>query len=227
MHARAGEGTEPEKSPRPRSAEDEHLVVREMLDATADDDASRVWVWNPLPQVAFGRRDLRETGYEVAVRAAEEHGLAVTRRTAGGRAVVHTGATAAFAVTESAEARDGLRERYCRVSDAVEEALSSIDVEVDCREPEKSFCPGDHSLSTADGKVVGVAQRVSGGAALVSGVALVEDRDVTVTVHEEVYSALGLDLDPGSVSTLEAVNPEVSVETVLDAFERELVDVAP
>ncbi len=203
-------------------ADDEHVEVERLLELTAEDGVPHVRVWNPLPQVAFGRRDLREEGYEVAVEAAESRGLAATERTAGGRAVVHTGSTAAFAVAEPAEAREGVRDRYCRISDAVEDVLAELDVDVDCHEPDSSFCPGDHSLSTSDGKVVGVAQRVVDGAALVSGVVLVDDLQATVDALDEVYAALGLSFDPDAVSTLRESNPDVAVGAVLERLEEAL-----
>lgn len=203
-------------------AADEHVEVERLLELTAEDGVPRVRVWNPLPQVAFGRRDLREEGYELAVEAAESRGLAATERTAGGRAVVHTGSTAAFAVAEPADTREDIRDRYCRTSDAVEQALAELDVDVDCREPEASFCPGDHSLSTSDGKVVGVAQRVVDGAALVSGVVLVDDLQATVDALDEVYAALGLSFDPDAVSTLRESNPAVGVGAVLERLEEAL-----
>lgn len=201
---------------------DEHREVERTLERTAEDGVRRLQVWRPLPQVAFGRRDLREEGYEVAVDAAESRGLAATERTAGGRAVVHTGSTAAFAVTEPADGREEIRDRYCRVSDAVEEALETLGVDVDCREAEASFCPGDHSLSTSSGKVVGVAQRVVDGAALVSGVVLVDDLEATVDALDEVYAALGLEFDPDAVSTLAESNPDVDVRGVVERLEEAL-----
>lgn len=185
-------------------AEAEHRFTSSLLRRAANEQRSLVHAWRPHPQVAFGRRDRAATGYSDARKAAERHGLEVTERTVGGRAVVHTGGTAAFAVALPIEdMADGLHARYRRVTDVVQELLGDFaGGEVLCRDHPRSFCPGEYSLSIDGRKVAGVAQRVRRDAALVSGVVVVGDRENTAEVLRDVYGALDLEFDPGSVGAL-------------------------
>ncbi|MFP4632499.1 MAG: lipoyl protein ligase domain-containing protein [Halobacteriales archaeon] len=202
-------------------AEDEHRRVRGMLDGVSGDGVPRLDVWRPSRHVAFGRRDEREPGYSDAVDVARQHGLDVATRTAGGRAVVHLGDTLAFAVALTGV--DGVRHRYCKASDALQDALRAVGVETECREPRSSFCPGEHSLSASGGKLAGVAQRVKRDAALVSGVVLVDGLRDTVRVLDDVYSALDVEFDPASVSTA-ADETDVDVDALATEVRRSMLD---
>lgn len=202
------------------SAEAEHRYTESLLERAAGEGDRFVHVWRPHRQVAFGRRDLALTGYSDAVAVAERHGLPATVRTVGGRAVVHTGGSAAFAVAEPVEdMAGGLRERYRGVTGAVRSGLGELTgAEIECGLLERSFCPGEHSLSIGGRKVGGVAQRLRRDAALVSGVVLVSDRETTVSVLEDVYAALDLEFDPSTVGCLENQGVD-DVDGVLDALE--------
>lgn len=206
-------------------AEAEHRYTESLLERTASEGERLVHAWHPHPQVAFGRRDLTQPGFSDAVAAAERHGLPDTVRTVGGRAVVHTGGTAAFAVAEPVEdMAEDLRGRYQRVTDAVRDGLGELTgTEIGCGRLERSFCPGEHSLSVGGRKLGGVAQRVQRNAALVSGVVLVQDRKTTKEILGEVYGALGLEFDPRTVGCLEEHGVEC-VTYVLDGLESCLRD---
>ncbi|MFB6132064.1 MAG: lipoate--protein ligase family protein [Halanaeroarchaeum sp.] len=200
---------------------------------TADRDASRrilEWVaergepairaWQPPRQVAFGRRDRNEPGYEDAVDRAEARGFPAVVRNVGGRAVAYTGTTAAFARYDPVDdPRVGIDDRYEALTSDVERALASIGVETIRGEPPDSFCPGDHSLQ-AVGKVVGLAQRITVEAAITSGVLVLDDRDEFVGVTEAVYDALGVPFDPESVGSVASAGGDV--DGALAALEREL-----
>jgi len=111
-----------------------------------------------------------------------------------GRAVAYDGETTlAFARAEPlADDRTGTTERYERVTVDLERALDTLGLEPTRGEPDDSFCPGTHSLSVVDAntggrqrrKVVGIAQRVRRGAALVAGVVLVANREELAGVLE-------------------------------------------
>lgn len=184
-----------------RSADD--AVTGRCLDRTADTGERVVRVWRPHKQLAFGRRDRRCDGYETAREIAEERGYpAVVRRT-GGRACAYTGSTVAFLRTEPiVDVRQGLQDRYAAVTTMIQRALWRLGVPAQQGEPEDSFCPGGHSLS-ADGKLVGIAQRVTGDAALIAGTLLVDDHDAIADVLEPVYGALTIPFDPETVGSLE------------------------
>jgi lipoate-protein ligase A len=203
---------------------DEHASVRRAFEATREDGESRVRVWRPSPQVAFGRRDTVSSSYDKARGVASDAGYATTVRNVGGRAVVHAGETVAFAVAAPVEdPRVGLRDRYDDAVCATRDALSSVGVDTRCGEPDRSFCPGEASLcvdSENGGKVAGVAQRVTRDAALVSGVVVTGRADETARVVSSVYGALGVPFDPASVGTADASPSAVgyALENALDGF---------
>ncbi|ADD05681.1 lipoate-protein ligase domain protein [Natrialba magadii ATCC 43099] len=192
-----------------------------------------VRVWRPHRQVAFGRRDRRQEGYDEAYEAAREHGFAPIERAVGGRAVAYDGETSiAFARADPVDDfRRGTDARYERTTNATERALSELGVDAERGEPADAFCPGSHSVSaglTADaepslGKLVGLAQRVRQDAAVTAGIVLVDNRELIGTVLESVYSALGIAFDPDSVGSIAAVGGEAEPAVVRARFEDELV----
>jgi len=197
----------------------EHAAVRRAFDSTCDDSDRRVLVWRPAPQVAFGRRDENAATYDEARAAARDAGYTTTVRNAGGRAVVHAGETVAFAVAAPVDdPRAGLRDRYDDAVCTTREALESLGVDARCGEPDASFCPGEASLCIEDGKVAGIAQRVSRDAALVSGVVIVRKADETARVLSSVYEALGVPFRAESVGSVAVSSPAVTAESVADAL---------
>jgi octanoyl-[GcvH]:protein N-octanoyltransferase len=182
---------------------DEDRAVTEHLVADARETGEpAVRVWTPHRQVAFGRRDAREPGYDRAREVAADHGYAPYERETGGRAVAYTGNTVAFTRVEPIEElRTGIEERYDEAVSVVRAALADCGVDAERGEPPDSFCPGAHSLS-ADGKLVGIAQRVASGVARVGGIVVVRDHDAIASVLEPVYDALGVPFDPGTVGSV-------------------------
>lgn len=194
-----------------------------MLDRTVETGEPTVRAWRPHRQVAFGRRDAREAGYEAARSAAREHGYPPVLRAVGGRAVAYTGTTVAFARTEPlADLREGLGERYEAATAAVERALARLGVDAERGEPPDSFCPGTHSLQ-AGGKIVGIAQRVQQGGAVTAGVLVVTDHEEIADVLRDVYGALGVPFDPATVGSVRRAGGVASPGTVKTTVEEELV----
>jgi len=199
-----------------------------MLDRTAETGEPAVRVWIPHRQVAFGRRETSERGYDRAVAAAREHGFEPVERSVGGRAVAYTGTTVAFAhAVPVADPRTGLSDRYDAASDRLERALGSLGVDAVPGEPPDAFCPGSHSLQCG-GKLVGVAQRVRTDAALVAGCVVVADCEALASVLAAVYDALDRPFDPASVGSVATAGGPSDPARVVAAVERELVgDSAP
>ncbi|NHN48331.1 lipoate--protein ligase family protein [Halostella sp. JP-L12] len=208
---------------RAASIDADREVTAEMLSAVGEDGDAAVRVWTPHRQVAFGRRDAREDGYEAAREAASDRGFPPVERSVGGRAVAYAGTTLAFALAEPIDdLREGLDERYERATTAVERALREVGVETERGEPDDSFCPGTHSLQR-DGKIVGIAQRVRQDAALTAGVAIVDARDEIAAVLDDVYDALGVPFDPDSVGSVATAGGTGDPEAVQRAIERAFV----
>jgi lipoate-protein ligase A len=199
-------------------------VTADLLARTAEDGVPAVRVWAPHRQVAFGRRDARADGYDRAREAAEARGFAAIERSVGGRAVAYTGTTLAFArAVPVADLRTGLDDRYEAATETVLRALRDLGVDAERGEPPRSFCPGEHSIQ-ADGKLVGIAQRITQGAALVSGCVLVADRDAIADVLEPVYAALDVPFDPASVGTIADAGGPSDPDVVARAIEEAFVD---
>ncbi len=211
--------------------------------ADAADGRPGVRVWTPPRQVAFGRRDARESGYDRARRAAEAAGFTPYERDVGGRAAAYTGGTLAFAFSVALDGDRGrIDERYATVARAVRSALEGVGAAVSTGEPHRSFCPGDHSLRVGDGgrseggkseggkseggKLAGIAQRVRTDAALVAGCLVVSRADATAlaTVLEPVYDALGVPFDPESVGSVAEAGGPSDAERVARAVEGALID---
>ena len=196
-----------------------------MVDRVADGGEAALRAWTPQRQVVFGRRDRRSDGYERAREVARERGYAVVERQVGGSAVAYTGDTVAFALAEPVDDhRTGLRERYDRALDALRAALADSGVDARRGEPPDSFCPGSHSLQTADGKVVGVAQRVRRDVTVVAGVVVVSDADAVSAVLDPVYDALDVPFDAGSVGSVAEAGGPASPAPVVRALETAFVD---
>ncbi|MFC4358005.1 biotin/lipoate A/B protein ligase family protein [Halobium salinum] len=198
MRVVRGRGTDPE---------DDRAVTASLVVDAAETGEPALRVWAPHRQVAFGRRDAREARFEAAKRAAGERGFVPLERSVGGRAVAYTGETTlAFAhAVPITDERRGIDDRYESATETVLRALRGMGVDAERGEPADSFCPGDHSIRSTTppgGKLVGVAQRVRQGAALVAGCVLVADRAALQDVLEAVYGELGVDFDPESVGTV-------------------------
>ncbi|MFB6252368.1 MAG: lipoate--protein ligase family protein [Halobellus sp.] len=198
--------------------------VHERLLDRASAGVPAVAVWRPGRYLRFGYRDTRQSGYEAAKTRAREAGFEPVERRVGGRAVATTATTVLFAVAEpgdAADVRTGIGERYDTAVSSVRQALRNLGVAATRGEPPETYCPGDHSLQ-CDGKLVGLAQRVTTSGALVSGMLYVEDRDELADVLADVYAELGYDFDPTSVGTVADAGGECRFDRVEAEFRTQL-----
>jgi octanoyl-[GcvH]:protein N-octanoyltransferase len=207
---------------RAETIEKDRLRTRELLETAGEEREHTLRVWTPHRQLAFGRRDANGSGYEDARRIADEQGFPPLARSVGGRAVAYTETTLAFAHAIPIEdLRRGMDARYDEAAGRIRRALSELGVEAEHGEPPESFCPGAHSLSS-EGKIVGIAQRITQKAALVSGIVLVADHEEIARVLEPVYDALAIPFDPGSVGSVARTggpaDPEQVALTIESAF---------
>lgn len=203
--------------------EDDRDATADMLAWTARNEEPTLRVWTPERQLAFGRRDVRADTYEEAARIAREAGFEPYERSVGGRAVAYTGTTVAFARAVPADdIRTGMNERYEDAATMIQRALWKLDVAAQRGEPADTFCPGDYSLSY-NGKIAGIAQRVRKGAALVSGVILVDGHEEIAQLLDEVYPVLDVPFDPETVGSLELAGGVTDRDTVLETIESALI----
>ena len=205
------------------SIEADRAVTDALREDVRETGEGVVRAWTPHRQLAFGRRDARADGYPEARAAAESRGFPPYERSVGGRAVAYTGSTVAFVRVEPLDdIRTGLDARYDAAVGDLRRALETVGVDAERGEPPDAFCPGDHSLSAA-GKIVGIAQRVSQGAAATAGVVVVRDHAEIAAVLDPVYEALAVPFDPGSVGSVARAGGDGDPETVARAVEDALV----
>jgi len=198
--------------------------THDLVDHTAEAGERALRVWTPPPQIAFGRRDTNRDGYERARELAAARGYELVERTVGGHAVAFTGSTVAFVAAEPVEdTRTGIQERYDGAGAAITDALTALGVDAERGEPDGAFCPGTHSLS-AEGKIVGLAQRVHRDVAAVSGLVVVRDRDEIADTLEPIYGAIKIPFDPDAVGSVARAGGPADPETVCRQIERTLLD---
>jgi octanoyl-[GcvH]:protein N-octanoyltransferase len=198
--------------------------TRKMAETVAEDREPALRVWRPHRQVAFGRRDTNNDGYERARRAAHDREYTVIERAVGGRAVAYTGSTVSFSLAVPTEdPRGTIDDRYEWAEAAVKRALDDCGITARTDEPDASFCPGSHSLQ-ADGKIAGLAQRVRQSVAVVGGIVVVRDHEAIAEVLAPIYEALDVPFDPQSVGSVANAGGADNPDRVLTALEQSLAD---
>lgn len=192
---------------------------RELLELAADRSSPHLRVWRPPRHVAFGRRDSAQPGYDRAREHARSRGIPTVERTTGGHAVYLTGTTVSFVLaTPIDDARSGITERYARTTHRFQRALAELGVDAVEGEPDGSFCPGTHSLS-ANGKIVGLAQRVRQGVAVVGGIVVVSDHEEIADVLGPIYDALNIPFESdatGSIARAGGVSDPADVVAAIE-----------
>jgi lipoate-protein ligase A len=193
-----------------------------LLDRCAASGDSVVRIWKPPKHVAFGRRDATRDGYADVREHVSDAGYAVRERAVGGRAVVHTGTTISIAwITPADERRFAIPDRYDRLRSWVQGALRGTRAEVSEGEPPNSWCPGDHSLMI-DGKVCGIAQRVTTDCALTAAILIVQDVAEIARLTSRIYDGLDLPVDPATVDGVREHDATLSPEAVINKIESEI-----
>jgi octanoyl-[GcvH]:protein N-octanoyltransferase len=108
------------------------------------------------------------------------------------------------------------------------EVLRGLGVDARLGEIPGEYCPGEHSVNVAGRiKAIGTAQRVVSGAWLFSSSVVVEDPDPIRAVLTDVEAALGIDWDPSTGGSISEIHPEVTIESVAEAFAAYYSDANP
>ena len=192
-------------------------------------------IYRPAPTLAFGQRDTRAPGYEAAAQAGRDAGFAPLIRKAGGRAMAyHPGSWVIDHIQPEKDAMLTHQHRFEHFANLFVEVFTRLGIPSAVGELPGEYCPGEysvHGIATRQGrfgrgrkvKLVGTAQRVVQGAWLFSSAVILEDTDPIAAVTESVYEAMGLELDPntiGSVQDLvaESITHEHFIETLLEVW---------
>lgn len=199
-------------------------LSRELLDLARSlgPDACALSLYRPEPTLAFGRRDTHLAGYGQATALAVEHGFTPVVRLAGGRAAAYNrGSLVMELAGASPDVHAGIRERFIQHAELVRDILSGLGVDARIGEVPGEYCPGEFSINArGTAKLVGAAQRIAGGAWLLSAVIQVEDGDRLLAVTDGVYRALELPWRPESFGTIGSEVPGMTVADVETAIRR-------
>lgn len=197
-------------------------VTDRLVSAVGETGQPILRVWQPPRQVAFGRRDAHREGYDGARQHLAERDIPYVERATGGHAVFFSGTTVSFLrATPVEDGRSSITDRYETTIEAVKGALSRLGVETSEGEPEAAFCSGTHSLS-AEGKIVGLAQRVRRDTAVISGIVVVRDHEEINEVLDPIYQALEIPFERTATGSIARAGGESDPERVCREFERAL-----
>src|SRR5689334_18734954 len=182
---------------------------------------STLRIYRPAPAVAFGKLDTLRPGYPAALEAARAHGYEPVLRLPGGHAAAYNRESLCVDVVWALDDPiPGTHERFAREGERLARALRSLGVDARVGEVPGEYCPGEYSVNARGRvKLIGTAQRLIRGAALLGASIVVGDGPGVRRVLDDVYTALEF---PWDATTAGAVDEEVPTAT-LDAAETAVI----
>lgn len=187
-------------------------ITASLLDDVGTAGGTRTRVWRPGRQISFGPRDVRHPGYTEAVAEAKSRGYSIAHRSLGGRPVAFTENTVAILHVGPVHEEE-IGERYDRVGRAIARVLGELGVDLERGSPPGAFCPGSYGLA-ANGKIVGLAQRVRAEVAAVGAVVIIAGEREIADVLAAVYGALDLEFDPETVGSIQRAGGEADPDGI-------------
>jgi octanoyl-[GcvH]:protein N-octanoyltransferase len=187
-----------------------------MLRVAAGELPASLRLYRPAPTVAFGKLDTLRPGYAQAAEAARRHGYEPVLRMPGGHAAAYhhqsLGIDIVYAVADPVP---GTHDRFREAGERLAGALSELGVDARVGEVPGEYCPGAYSVN-ARGKVklIGTAQRLVRGAALLGATIVVRDGAGVRDVLRDVYERLELAFDDSTAGSVAEEVPGVSVKDV-------------
>ncbi|MDA0181190.1 hypothetical protein OJ997_12860 [Solirubrobacter phytolaccae] len=190
---------------------------------------STLRVYRPRATVAFGKLDRLSPGYEAAVRAAERHGYEPVLRLPGGHAAAYNAASIGIDVVWALDdPATGTHERFATEGERLAAALRGLGVDARVGEVPGEYCPGAYSVNARGRvKLIGTAQRLVRGAALLGASVVVGDGASIRAVLRDVYAALEFDWDESTAGALDEEVADVTLEAVEAAIVAAYPDLEP
>jgi lipoate-protein ligase A len=185
-----------------------------------DEIPPTVRLYRPGPTLAFGRLDSLRPGFAEAGAAARDAGFEPIVRLAGGHAAAYHEQSLIYEeITTQDDATASLHDRFRDGADLLADAIAAFGVDAHVGEIPGEYCPGSYTISAAGRiKLVGTAQRVVRGGALLSAFVLVAGGERLRAVLFDVYRALELAWDPATAGALDDAAPGVSIDAVAEAI---------
>ena len=180
---------------------------------------STLRIYRPTPAVAFGKLDTLRPGFPAALAAARAHGYEPVLRLPGGHAAAYHSRSLALDVVYALDdpvvgTHDRFRDEGARLAGA----LASVGVDARVGEVPGEYCPGAYSVNARGRvKLIGTAQRLVRGAALLGASIVVGDGAGIRAVLRDVYAALEFDWDIATAGAVDEEVAGVSLDAVEDA----------
>ena len=191
--------------------------------------ASTLRLYRPAPAVAFGKLDTLRPGFGAAVAAARSHGYEPVLRLPGGHAAAyHADSLALDLVYALEDPVVGTHDRFRAEGARLAGALATLGVDARVGEVPGEYCPGAYSVNArGERKLIGTAQRLVRGAALLGASIVVGDGPSIRAVLTDVYAALAFDWTASTAGTVDEEVPGVSVDDVERAVIAAFNDLEP
>lgn len=170
-------------------------------------------LYRPAPAVAFGKLDALRPGFAAALAAARAHEYEPVLRLPGGHAAAYNRSSLCVDVVWALDNPiEGTHDRFRDEGARLAGALRTLGVDARVGEVPGEYCPGEYSVNARGRvKLIGTAQRVVRGAALLGASIVVGDGPGVRAVLDDVYAALEFDWD---ASTAGAIDEEIPGTTV-------------
>ena len=177
---------------------------------------STLRLYRPGPTVAFGKLDTLRPGYAAAAAAARAHGYEPVLRLPGGHAAAYHGASLGIDVVYALDDPvPGTHERFREEGERLAGALAALGVDARVGEVPGEYCPGAYSVNARGRvKLIGTAQRLVRGGALLGASIVVGDGPGVRAVLRDVYAALELDWDDATAGAVDEEVPGVTLDDV-------------
>jgi lipoate-protein ligase A len=184
---------------------------------------STLRVYRPAAAVAFGKLDALRPGFDDAIAVARRHGYEPVMRLPGGHAAAYNAQSVGIDVVWALEDPvPGTHERFAAEGERLAAALRALGVDARVGEVPGEYCPGAYSVNARGRvKLVGTAQRLIRGAALLGASIVVGDGPGVRAVLRDVYAALALEYDDASAGAVDEEVPvglEAVEAAVLEAY---------
>jgi octanoyl-[GcvH]:protein N-octanoyltransferase len=177
---------------------------------------STLRVYRPAPAVAFGKLDTLRPGYEDAVVAARAHGYEPVLRLPGGHAAAYHRQSLALDVVYALDdpvvgTHDRFRDEGARLAGA----LAALGVDARVGQVPGEYCPGAYSVNARGQiKLIGTAQRLVRGGALLGASIVVGDGPSIRAVLTDVYAALDFEWTATTAGAVDEEVPGISLDDI-------------
>jgi lipoate-protein ligase A len=187
-----------------------------LLRVAARELPSTLRLYRPGPTVAFGKLDTLRPGYAEAAAAARAHGYEPVLRLPGGHAAAYHGASLGIDVVYALDDPvPGTHDRFRDEGERLARALATLGVDARVGEVPGEYCPGAYSVNARGRvKLIGTAQRLVRGGALLGASIVVGDGPGVRAVLRDVYAALELEWDDATAGAVDEEVPGATLEEV-------------